>query len=75
MQAIQINPRVSSDDAKVLDGLGGSIFSRNQIATMLLHAAIEAVRDNPDALKFPPAFSVTDPPSGNELNQKSKPKK
>lgn len=68
METIQVNVRVPSDDREILDSLAGSLFSRNDMAAMLLHAAVAAVRENPNALKFPPSFTITDPPSGNALN-------
>lgn len=75
MQTVQIKLRVPPDDAKFLDDLAGQLFSRNDMATMLLHAAVNAVRDNPDALKFPPTLIVTEPPSGNALNDSPRKKK
>lgn len=75
MQTVQLKVRIDGDDAKILDSLAGSLFSRNNMAAMLLHAAVEAVRENPDALKFPPAFTIGDPPAGLELNDKPKGKK
>ena len=71
----QIRIRVPTDDVSTLDELAGSILSRTDVATMLLHAAIEAVRQNPTALKFPPAFVISIPPANPKLNDKSKPKK
>lgn len=50
--------RVPEDDAKELDRLAGQIFSRNDIAAVLLQAAIEAVRQDPDSLKFPPVLMI-----------------
>lgn len=71
----QIRIRVPADDVEMLDDLAGSILSRTDVATMLLHAAIEAVRSNPSALKYPPVFVVTVAESNPALNDKARGKK
>jgi len=56
----QIRIRVSSADAEVIDILAGTVLSRNEIASALLGAAIQAVRENNCKLQMPPKFKVSD---------------
>jgi hypothetical protein len=50
--------RVGPDDVKTLDELCSAVFPRQQVASMLLIAAISAVRENGGHLSFPPKFAV-----------------
>ena len=50
--------RLGKDETDTLDELAGGILSRQQVAVMVLTAALAAVRDDPGRLKFPPTFSV-----------------
>ena len=58
VETIQVKIRIPIDDAKFLDKLRGALLTRNDMATMLLHAAVDAVREEPDRLKFPPRLHV-----------------
>lgn len=65
--------RVNGDSSNILDTLGGNLLSRQQVASMILEAACEAVRQNGGKLDFPPKFNVGDKTSGStdfsRLNQ------
>ena len=52
--------RLPADDLAVLDALANNILSRQQVATMLLHAAVEAVQANSGKVHLPPKFNVAD---------------
>lgn len=52
MDTTQIKIRLPADDIEFLDSSAPQIVSRNQMATMLLHAAINTLRENPGAFKF-----------------------
>jgi hypothetical protein len=58
MQTKPLNIRILPEEAEVLDKLAGDMFTRQKLASILLKAAIRAVRDNPERLRFPPVFSV-----------------
>lgn len=50
--------RVGPDGIETLDALTFGTFSRQQIAAMVLDAALAAVRANQMQLSFPPRFDV-----------------
>jgi hypothetical protein len=58
MQTKPLNIRILPEEAEVLDKIAGDMFTRQKLASILLKAAIRAVRDNPERLRFPPVFSV-----------------
>lgn len=57
MQTQVVHLRLSGEDIKTLDSFG-EVLSRQAVAVLFLHAALEAVRENPDSVKFPPVFAV-----------------
>jgi 3-oxoacyl-ACP reductase-like protein len=50
--------RLGPDEIETLDEMCMSTFSRQQIASMILTAAISAVRENNCRMSFPPKFTV-----------------
>ena len=67
---IQIRIRIADADTGVLDDLGGPVMSRTDVASVILHAAIEAIRKNGGVVHFPPQFTVEEifPARGSTLN-------
>ena len=61
MTTQQLRINLPKTDLEALDRIAHGMLSRQAIAGMLLHAAIEAVLENPSALRFPPVFSVGNP--------------
>jgi hypothetical protein len=49
----QIRIRISDQDAETLDKLAGQILTRTDVASVLLHSALEAVRDDKGKMHFP----------------------
>lgn len=77
MQTKPLNIRILPEEAEVLDKIAGDMFTRQKLASILLKAAIKAVRNNPERLRFPPVLSVSavndDKHSSHEaLNRKRK---
>ena len=73
--------RLPADDLSVLDALANNILSRQQVATMLLHAAVEAVQANGGRVHLPPKFTVANDedsssfaPASPRINQPTKKK-
>jgi len=58
METNQIRIRLQKEDLETLDELCIGAFSRQQVASMLLAAAVHAVRENAGSLSFPPKFTV-----------------
>ncbi len=54
----QVRIRVTDEDAETLDKLAGEVLSRADVASVLLHAAIESIRKNKGRVAFPPEFEV-----------------
>lgn len=54
----QIRIRITDGDAEVLDRLAGQILTRTDVASVLLHAAVEAIKRNKNKIHFPPEFEV-----------------
>lgn len=52
MDTTQLKLRLPLDDIEFLDASAPPVVSRNQMATMLLHAAINTLRENPNAFKL-----------------------
>jgi hypothetical protein len=50
--------RLGPDEIETLDELCMATFSRQQVASMILTAAISAVRENNNKITFPPTFTV-----------------
>jgi hypothetical protein len=50
--------RLGPDEIETLDELCMATFSRQQVAAMILTAAIAAVRENDCKMSFPPKFTV-----------------
>lgn len=70
----QLRVRIDNDDERTLEELCGRILSPPVLASMLLHAALQAVRDNGGSMTFPPRFKVDTTPERLELNDKPKKK-
>ena len=58
MVTTMVHLRITKDDADTLDELAVGTFSRNQIGSMILSAALAAVREAEGRLSFPPFFTV-----------------
>jgi hypothetical protein len=58
MVTTMLHLRITKDDAETLDELAVGTFSRNQIGSMILSAALAAVRESHGRLSFPPYFTV-----------------
>jgi hypothetical protein len=72
----QVRIRISDDAASVLDALGRGVLSRTDIATYLLNAAVEAVKENGGWVHMPPRLLVVDErPTEYRLNEKSSKKR
>lgn len=54
----QIRIRIEKRDADLLDVLAGEILSRTDVASLLLHAALDAIREANGEISFPPKFNV-----------------
>lgn len=64
METKQVRLRLSPEDWDTLGVLAGGILTRQSVASALLSAACEAVRQNQGRLSFPPHLSVgVHPPS------------
>lgn len=58
MKTTQLRLRLSPDELETLDEMCIASFTRQSIASMLLSAAIHAVRENNGRMSFPPRFTV-----------------
>jgi hypothetical protein len=58
VQTKLLHLRLGKDETETLDRLAGNVLSRQQVAVMIMSAALAAVREDPDKLKFPPLFTV-----------------
>ena len=54
----QIRIRIDDGDTVVLDDLAGPVLSRTDVASVLLHVAVQAVRKNKGKVHLPPVFRV-----------------
>lgn len=55
----QIRIRIEDDDAELLDELAGKSLSRTDVASVLLNAAVEAIRKNKGRVHYwPPKFTL-----------------
>lgn len=54
----QIRIRIPDTDAELLDKLAGRALSRTDIASYVLSAALDAIRENEGKVSFPPKFCV-----------------
>ncbi len=55
----QIRIRMDDEDIDLLDELAGKAQSRTDISSVLLHAAVEAIRNNKGKVhNWPPKFTV-----------------
>ena len=55
----QIRLRLIEEDKQTLDDLNpGGVLKVVDVASVLLHAACQAIRENPEYVGFPPAFQV-----------------
>jgi hypothetical protein len=54
----QVRIRVTDEDAETLDKLAGQVLSRADVASVLLHAAIQAIHKNKGKVQFPPELQV-----------------
>ena len=50
--------RLPNEDLSVLDSLADNVLSRQQVATMLLHGAVESIKNNGGKIQMPPRFRV-----------------
>jgi hypothetical protein len=74
----QIRIRIENEDVDLLDELAGKVLSRTDVASVLLNAAVEAVRKNKGRIHYwPPKFTVeeSNEPSRFELNERQTPKR
>jgi hypothetical protein len=77
MKTTQIHLRLTPDEAELIDELAGDALGRQAIASMLLSAAIEAVRENGRQISIPPCLTVSAKPPGRShyvLNETPKKK-
>ena len=49
----QLRLRVTPDDAALLDRLAGGTLNRNDVASLMLEAAVRAIRNNGEAFSMP----------------------
>lgn len=70
---IQIRIRIADSDIGILDELAGPVMSRTDVASVLLHAALEAVRANKGRVHFPPQFKVEGSEDASRWNEPTKP--
>jgi hypothetical protein len=69
----QIRIRIEDSDMDVLDALAGKTLSRTDVASVLLSAAVEAIRKNSGAVHFwPPHLKVEAPHEMFQLNEEAK---
>ena len=54
----QIRIRIEDTDLPILDDLAGTVLSRTDVASVLLHAAVAAVRKNRGKIHLPLVFRV-----------------
>lgn len=54
----QVRIRVTDEDVQTLDKLRAEVLSRADVASALLHAAIDAIKKNKGRIQFPPEFEV-----------------
>ena len=57
----QIRIRVTDADMPVIEDLAGNVLSITDVASLLLSAAVDAVKENKGRLNFPPKFEVSAP--------------
>jgi len=57
----QIRIRIPDADMPVIQDLAGNVLSITDVASLLLSAAIEAVKESGGQLHFPPKFQVAGP--------------
>jgi hypothetical protein len=60
IKPMQIRIRVPEEDVEVLQMLGGKTLPVASVASSLLSAALEAVRENQGRLSFPPKMQVVE---------------
>ncbi len=59
MKPSQIRIRIENGDVQLLDQLAGKSLSRTDVASVLLNAAVEAIRKNKGRVHYwPPKFKV-----------------
>lgn len=58
----QLRLRITDEDGFLLKRLAGTSLTQNDVATVLLEAAIRAVRSNGDAYQVPLRFRIGDDP-------------
>ncbi len=56
----QIRIRIAHENAALLDKLGKGVLSRTDIATYILNAACEAIRNADGRITMPPLFLVSE---------------
>ena len=75
MQSRQFRIRVESDDAKVMESLAsGSGLEFTDIGKMLIHAAIQAIKEREGRFQFPPKFYIDEVSTDYQLNETPKKK-
>lgn len=74
---VQIRIRISEDDEKLLCELGKTVLSVTDVASYLLKASIDCMRENTGRVPFPPKFHVQDeaPFSATRFNEPKTTKK
>lgn len=55
----QLRIRIADEDMPVIEDLKGKVLSVTDVASMLLSAAVEAVKANGGRVNFPPKFEVS----------------
>ena|SRR5579859_1147411 len=58
VKQVQIRIRLAPEDNALLEGLAGTVLSVTDVASYLLHAAIDCAKKNKGKLQFPPAFTL-----------------
>lgn len=58
-----IRLRVAKADSELLNQLGGATLTRNDVASVLVEAAVEAIRQNGGRLSMPLRFHTGDEPA------------
>jgi len=69
---MQLRIRVDDEDVETLKTLAGKALSVAAVASGLLHAAIQAVRDNQGRLSFPPTLQVAELDPEREPQQRGR---
>lgn len=61
----QVRVYFADEDVETLKGMSGGVLSLASTASVVLHGALEAIRNNGGVVNFPPRFAVRNYPSGS----------